>query len=63
MNNKMNTICNDPYIYTIDNFLTEKECKFIIKVSKDNLKLAGVSKMDNEKGVHGLNYILGLEHF
>ena len=44
----MNTLCNDPYIYTIDNFLTEKECKFIIKVSKDNLKLAGVSKMDNE---------------
>ena len=45
----MNTICNDPYIYTIDNFLTEKECKFIINVSKSNLKLAGVSKMDNEK--------------
>ena len=44
----MNTLCNDPYIYTIDNFLSEKECKFIIKVSKDNLKLAGVSKMDNE---------------
>jgi prolyl 4-hydroxylase len=47
----MNTICNDPYIYTIDNFLTEKECKFIINVSKRNLKLAGVSKMDNEKGL------------
>ena len=45
----MNTICNDPYIYTIDNFLTEKECKFMIKVSKDNLKLAGVSKMEGEK--------------
>jgi len=39
----MNTICNDPYIYTIDDFLSEKECKFIINVSKDNLKLAGVS--------------------
>ena len=48
-NHVMNTLCNDPYIYTIDNFLTEKECKFIIKVSRDNLKLAGVSKMDNEK--------------
>ena len=47
----MNTICNDPYIYTIDNFLTEKECKFIIKVSKNNLRLAGVSKMDNEKNL------------
>ena len=45
----MNTLCNDPYIYTIDNFLSEKECKFIIKVSKDNLKLAGVSKMSGEK--------------
>ena len=44
MNHVMNTICNDPYIYTIDNFLTEKECKFIIDISKDNLKLAGVSK-------------------
>tara|TARA_B100001287_G_C22639768_1_gene509472 strand:+ start:796 stop:1434 length:639 start_codon:yes stop_codon:yes gene_type:complete len=42
-NRVMNTLCNDPYIYTIDNFLTEKECKFIIDVSKDNLKLAGVS--------------------
>ena len=49
MNKVMNTLCNDPYIYTIDNFLSEKECKFIIKVSKANLKLAGVSKMDNEK--------------
>ena len=48
MNRAMNTICNDPYIYTIDNFLTEKECKFIIDISKDNLKLAGVSKMDGE---------------
>ena len=46
----MNTICNDPYIYTIENFLTEKECKFMIKVSKDNLKPAGVSIMENEKG-------------
>lgn len=44
----MNTICNDPYIYTIDNFLTEKECKFMIKVSKDNMKLARVTEMNNE---------------
>ena len=49
MNKVMNTLCNDPYIYTIDNFLSEKECKFIIKVSKDNLNLAGVSKMEGEK--------------
>jgi prolyl 4-hydroxylase len=44
----MNTICNDPYIYTIDNFLTPKECKFMIKVSKDNMCLAGVSTMNDE---------------
>tara|TARA_B100001248_G_C27192177_1_gene367250 strand:+ start:58 stop:672 length:615 start_codon:yes stop_codon:yes gene_type:complete len=44
----MNTICNDPYIYTIDDFLSEKECKFIINVSKDNLKLAGVSTKERQ---------------
>ena len=52
----MNTICNDPYIYTIDNFLTPKECKFIIKVSKDNMTLAGVSTIkrqsDSERKVY-----------
>jgi prolyl 4-hydroxylase len=52
----MNTLCNDPYIYTIDNFLTLKECKFIINVSRDNLKLAGVSKMDNEKSLEAGKY-------
>ena len=45
----MNTICNDPYLYTIDNFLTDKECNFIINASKENLKMAGVSMMDGEK--------------
>ena len=45
----MNTLSNDPYLYTIDNFVTDKECKFIINISKDNLVLAGVSKMDNDK--------------
>tara|TARA_A200000113_G_scaffold150216_1_gene135308 strand:- start:2597 stop:3211 length:615 start_codon:yes stop_codon:yes gene_type:complete len=44
----MNTLCNDPYIYTIDNFLSEKECKFIIKVSRDNMRLAGVSTFNDE---------------
>ena len=56
MNRVMNTICNDPYIYTIDNFLTEKECKFIIDVSKDNLTLAGVSVMKGEKGLEAGKY-------
>jgi hypothetical protein len=45
----MNTLCNDPYLYTIDNFLTDKECNFIINASKDNLKLAGVSTMNLDK--------------
>ena len=56
VNTTMNTICNDPYIYTIDNFLTEKQCKFMIKVSKDNLKLAGVSKMEGEKNLEPGKY-------
>jgi prolyl 4-hydroxylase len=45
----MNTISNDPYLYTIDNFLTDKECKFIINISKANLKSAGVSTMKGEE--------------
>ena len=44
----MNTICNDPYIYTIDNFLTSKQCNFIINISKDNMCLASVSTMYDE---------------
>ena len=56
MNRVINTLCNDPYIYTIDNFLTEKECKFIIDVSKDNLTLAGVSVMKGEKGLEAGKY-------
>ena len=47
---KLNTISNDPYIYTIDNFLTDEECDFIINKSKDHMKLAKVSVMNqNEK--------------
>ena len=45
----MNTLSNDPYLYCIDNFLTDKECDFIIKQSKDNLKKAKVSLL-NEVG-------------
>ena len=44
----MNTLSNDPYLYTIDNFITDKECKFIINKAKDNLVAAGVSRMDND---------------
>jgi hypothetical protein len=52
----MNTLCNDPYLYTIDNFLTDKECNFIINASKDNLKLAGVSTMNLDKDLKGDKY-------
>ena len=45
----MNTLSNDPYLYYIDNFLTDKECEFIINISKDNLKKANVSFLDEEK--------------
>lgn len=42
------SVSNDPYIYYIDNFLTDKECNTMIKDSKTNLKPAAVSIMDNE---------------
>ena len=45
----MNTISYDPYVYYIDNFLTDKECDFIIEQSKNNLKLAGVSHLNKDK--------------
>ena len=45
----MNTLSNDPYLYFIDNFLTSEECNFIINISKNNMKLAGVVYEDNEK--------------
>ena len=44
----MNTLSNDPYLYTIDNFITDKECKFIISKSKDNMVGAGVSRMNTD---------------
>ena len=36
-------LCQDPYIFVIDDFLTDEECEFIKDVSKDKLKSAGVS--------------------
>ena len=45
----MNTISNDPYIYYIDGFLTDQECDFMIKKSRDHLKIAGVSYLDKDK--------------
>ena len=37
---KINVISNDPYIYYIDDFLTDEECNFIIEKSKDHMKKA-----------------------
>ena len=45
----MNTISNDPYIYYIDNLLTDDECDFIIHKSKDKLKKARVSYLEKDK--------------
>ena len=39
----MEIISNDPLIRIYDNFITNEECEFIINVSKDNMKRAGVS--------------------
>ena len=44
----MDTISNDPYLYTIDNFLSDKECRFIINTAKENMKLARVSRMNKD---------------
>lgn len=49
MSYKIHTLSNDPYLYYIDNFLTDKECDFMIEHSKGNLKSAGVSFLDKDK--------------
>lgn len=49
-------LCQDPYIFVIDDFLTDEECEFIKEVSKDGLKLAGVSYLDKDKEKFESNY-------
>jgi len=49
-------LCQDPYIFVIDDFLKDEECEFIKKVSKDGLKLAGVSYLNKDKEKYGSNY-------
>ena len=39
----MNILNDNPLIKCYDNFITDEECDFIINVSKDNMKRAGVS--------------------
>ena len=49
-------LCQDPYIFVIDDFLTDEECEFIKEVSKDGLKLAGVSYLNKDKTKYESNY-------
>tara|TARA_B100001094_G_scaffold323904_1_gene375600 strand:+ start:927 stop:1568 length:642 start_codon:yes stop_codon:yes gene_type:complete len=46
---KINVISNDPYIYYIDNFLTDKECDFIIEKSKSNMGRAKTTFANKEE--------------
>jgi prolyl 4-hydroxylase len=48
-------LCQDPYLFVIDDFLTDEECEFIKNVSKDGLKSAGVSFLAKDKGKYGPN--------
>ena len=49
----MNVLCQNPKIYYYDNFITDEECEFIINVSKDQMKKAGVS----DKSIHKDTYL------
>ena len=46
---KKKILCEDPLVYTIDNYLTSDECDHFINVSKDKLKRAFVS--DTKSGM------------
>jgi len=39
----MNVVSEDPHICYYDNFITDEECDFIVNVSRDHTKRAGVS--------------------
>ncbi len=49
----MNVLCQNPKIYYYDNFITDEECEFIINISKDQMKRAGVS----DKSIHKDTYL------
>ena len=55
---KINVISNNPYIYYIDDFVTDEECDFIINKSKDNMKKANVAYSSEEeyKKITSSNY-------
>lgn len=44
----INTLCENPHVYTIDNFVTDEECEHFINLAKPNLQQALVSS--NQKG-------------
>ena len=45
----MQLLSTDPLIITIDDFLTDKECKHIIKISKDRLNKAKTCHYSKEE--------------
>ena len=54
-------LCENPLIYTIDNYLTEEECEHFINVSKNNLQRAYVSDIKTgtvSRGRTGSNFWL-----
>ena len=58
---KRTVLCEDPMVFTIDNYLTDAECEHFINVSKDNLKRAFVSDTKTgmlSNGRTGSNYWL-----
>ena len=63
----MNIVNNDPEIIFYDNFITDEECHFIINVSKDNMKRAGVSNnsidLDKYKGRTNKSYWIPLDKY
>ena len=48
----MNVVSEDPHICYYDNFVTEEECDFIVKVSKDHMKRAGVSDPTIDRNIY-----------
>ena len=56
MSSEIKVLCQDPYLFVIDDFLNDDECEFIKNVSKDGLKVAGVSHLEKDKSKYGSSY-------
>ena len=48
----MNVVSEDPHICYYDNFITDEECDFIVNVSKDHMKRAGVSDPTIDRNIY-----------